>query len=109
MKLTGKCKKAFKIWYEESMNHTPIMLPYNSFMGCHNSIKFGVFVDFFDHVNIYIMDNIFSIEKDIAIEFIGQIETSKSIWNSIENTRSKSRLKAIQKANQLLNNKLNLK
>ena len=102
MKLTGKCKKAFKIWYEENMNHTPIMLPYDSFMGCHNSIKYGVFVDFFGSVKIFlcVLTNIDEDEFSIRIDgyYMGMYET-----------RKEARTVLIQRASQEHNNKLNIK
>jgi hypothetical protein len=97
MKLTGKCKKAFKIWYEENMNHTPIMLPYNSFMGCHNSIKYGVFVDFFDSVGIDV--NVF--KSKFILKFYNTVNDLESYPF---NTRLEARTTSIEKANEIYNN-----
>ncbi len=105
MKLTGNCKKAFRIWYEENMRHTPIMLPYESFMGCHDSIKYGVYVDFFESVGLELVlfkwrnkFNISIFEDDNTMNINEQIGKDKGYA-----TRDLARENLLIKANDLFN------
>jgi hypothetical protein len=112
MKLTGKCKEDFDKWYHKTYSYngnesTPSLekKPYVDigFYNYNSLMQYGVYVDFFDSVGIYVMSNMFSIERDVVYEFIGQVETISSIWNSIEQTRPEARTAAIEKANEIYN------
>jgi hypothetical protein len=111
MKLTGKCREDFEKYfilnlYQDRIQHTAFSHRYDmleAFYTQPQSMQYGVYVDFFDGVGIYVMSNMFSIERDIVSEFIGQVETISSIWNSIEQTRPEARTAAIEKANEIYN------
>ena len=110
MKLTGKCLKDFEKWFEpapknkedhwENALHGSMIAEFNTLK---LSMQFGVYVDFFDSVEIWITNNVFSIEDDIVTEFIGQVETIQKIWNTVKPTRIEARIEAIKKANELYN------
>jgi hypothetical protein len=115
MKLTGKAKEAFEKWVKSDC---PILLEqfYNDirligfdswFEDFPNSMKFGVYVDFFDSVGIYI---------DIVVTAYG---FEVSIWEKNKSgdchplseaydftTRHEARTKAIEKAQQILNERV---
>lgn len=107
MKLTGKCKEDFDKWYVDNycqdLKEYSYMLEFNIFNCMYDEMKYGVYVDFFDSVGIWLMDNMFSIENDIANEFICQVETFDLIWNTVKESRQESRIEAIKRANEIYN------
>jgi hypothetical protein len=54
MKLTGKCKEDFEKWFlttPDSVKYNPLHFFYEDLS---EAMKYGVYVDFFDSVEIYI-------------------------------------------------------
>ena len=103
--LTGKCKEDFELSYstQNPFNNAPSL---DVFYSLPFSMQYGVYVDFFDSVNI-LMDIICiadgyecSIWKREANGDVGSIE-SKSFDSK---TLNGARKKAIEKANEIYNN-----
>lgn len=113
IKLTGKCKKDFEKWLSKGIGRTTIYYyeVWNSqFDGeidiedvwdnLPQSMQYGVLVDFFDNVGIRIEVSI--AEYTEPITYVAWVNTD---WiDSCEN-RSQARQKAIEKANELYNEK----
>jgi hypothetical protein len=111
MELTGKCKEEFEKWFTNSDNRKgfdaeQIALDrkyrLKVFYQLYPSMQYGVYVDFFDSVEIYIsLDWYKSIVKDSEY-----FETD--INNHIDSERFKHRPEArvavIKKANEIYNN-----
>ena len=111
MKLTGKSLEQFEKWYCENvykkeceLYHYALVV-YDQFYIHSESMQYGVLVDFFDSVGIYI---------HIVMEEYG-FDMDKTIHKcSItinfehfegELTRPQARTKAIEKANEIYNNR----
>lgn len=101
MKLTGKCKVDFKKWllcstvYGEHEYHLDEDL-LSHFENLKTSMKYGVYVDFFDSVGIYII-----ISRDSGwydVDIAGE-------WTSTttQDNRTEARIVAIEKANEIYN------
>ena len=101
MKLTGKCKEDFEKWY--SIEFEKRNLPYSQgFDISDNSIKYGVYVDFFDSVGVNIWD--YSTDKN---KWYFSILSNFRFLNNNKNhfdTRNEARTEAIKKANEIYNN-----
>jgi len=115
MKLTGKCKKDFEKWLRGNLKpnalytldmKTQILsltdFDFHHFNQLSDSMKYGVYVDFFDSVGMCLdvqpcgchFPAIFTINigsKDKSIQFIGTEEYE---------TRAEARTKALEKANE---------
>ena len=95
--LTGKCKDAFEKWYWRNYADCH----YNDWKGFLHvstfSMQYGVFVDFFDSVDINIIDGLYGYS----------IKTSDLNMNEKFNinSRAEARKAAIEKANELYNQK----
>tara|TARA_R110000803_G_scaffold76454_2_gene141093 strand:+ start:1136 stop:1474 length:339 start_codon:yes stop_codon:yes gene_type:complete len=110
MKLTGKCKEEFEKWYKNTniwVNH----LDTQEFLSLPQSLQYGVYVDFFDSVGIYIsmmashshaVDSRFH-GFDICVEGDGFCYDIDMGYK----TRPEARTKAIEKANEIYNNNKN--
>ena len=105
MKLTGKCKEEFEKWFVKDIdidedeffnNDTMLYLFYAE----RESMQYGVYVDFFDSVDIFIQieTRIFDKEHPCYIY-------SKTVYNrvGIFKTRPEARTAAITKANEICN------
>jgi hypothetical protein len=114
MKLTGKCKEDFEKWFSNEYVSKPNV--YNNcfdlisgenilepFYKLPKSMQYGVYVDFFDSVDI-----------DIDTKFCGYLKYDYSIKDKISHgllfteydwstTRQEARTKAIEKANEIYN------
>ena len=109
MTLTGKCKEAFESYLEE-LNRRDIegvYCDYNGTFYCYNdyhfsclpeSMQYGVYVDFFDSVGIDI--EIYT----TVYGFDFMIKTN--IFLSYFETRAEARTAAIEKANEIYNERL---
>lgn len=117
MKLTNKCKEDFEKWLIMNQNSQIEQDKYDCsranlgemkiFNQLPNSMKYGVLVDFFDSVGIYISDN--------HEEFTDHDKSGLSVivknyfaWVNellIPNlkTRNQARIKAIEQANKIYN------
>lgn len=93
MKLTGNCKDEFEKWYRKNNTHSRWV----QFEIAGNSMKFGVYVDFFDSVGILI--NIsplnFPLDNNFWSSVNGKVKYHK--------TRPEARTAAIEKANEIHN------
>ena len=110
MKLTGKCKEDFEKWYFKNHCKSTIkfkqLLPHNYedifgwFFGLNLSFQYGIYVDFFDSVDLSINITIYKEGKwydvDINDEWVG---------NGHAKTRQEAREQAILKANEIYNSK----
>ena len=99
MKLTGKCKEDFEKWYDISdIEGTPESVEWFDFYD--SSMQYGVYVDFFDSVDLSINITIYKEGKwydvDINDEWVG---------NGHAKTRQEAREQAILKANEIYNSK----
>ena len=104
MKLTGKCKADFEKWLCKEHNYTDDEgIPYaNDFYELPNSMQYGVYVDYFDSVGIII--EITTDHKKIPTFWVDI--NNKQVDDIELNTRQESRTKAIEKANEIYNEKL---
>tara|TARA_R110000782_G_scaffold229929_1_gene316248 strand:+ start:593 stop:937 length:345 start_codon:yes stop_codon:yes gene_type:complete len=113
MKLTGRCKEEFKKWL--NINYKDFgVVPYSIdvyWSVCDllyklpQSMQYGVYVDFFDSVGIYIsLDWYKSIIKDS--EYF-ETDINNHIDSKRFKTRPEARKSAIEKANELHNEFLN--
>jgi len=101
MELTGKCKEDFEKWllysgvYGEYEYHLDEDLV-SHFENLKTSMKYGVYVDFFDSVDIKISMNQYN--KDFWVDI------QKTFFESdILLTRAEARIVAIEKANEIYN------
>ena len=99
MELTGKCKEDFGTWllspYKEGEEKNKAKA-LSLFVRSPNSMKYGVYVDFFDSVGIYII-----ISRDSGwydVDIAGE-------WTSTttQDNRTEARIVAIEKANEIYN------
>ena len=100
MELTGKCKKEFDKWFNNRL-FTSLEYLHKVFYNTSESMQYGVYVDFFDSVDIFIQieTRIFDKEHPCYIY-------SKTVYNrvGIFKTRAEARTAAIEKANEIYNN-----
>lgn len=105
MKLTGKAKEDFEKWLKE--NHSNIGftgIVATNFKKLPNSCKYGVFVDWFDSVDLFFTDLAYEVPSGdyyYSWEIIGFYGV---FYNETKyNTRPESRKAAIEKANEIYN------
>ncbi len=104
--LTGKCKEDFQKWF--LLNNGYISLSdryYLEFLEMPISFQYGVLVDFFDSVGIYVeITNRVIGWNDNIIEFMPTFLQKNRITRGNHNkTRPEARKQAIIKANELYN------
>ena len=102
MELTGKCKEDFEEWvYNHICDDNKIKRPYEIY-DYPDSIKWGVYLDFFDS---------FGLNITITLEFDYGYIIQENRYDEIEevkrwySTRSEVRNEVITKANQIYNEK----
>ena len=106
MKLTGKCKAEFREFYNNRPINGVYHTNYSVFMSKSMSEQIGVYVDFFDSVNLFV--EVIVVEIDDFSFQIFKKESAKSLSNGFTfNTRPEARAAAIEKANELHNEFLN--
>jgi hypothetical protein len=107
MELTGKCKEEFEKWFTNSDNHKgfdaeQIALDrkyrLKVFYQLYPSMQYGVYVDFFDSVDL----NINVICYCNGDEWQFDIEQRQEFYNT--KSRPEARVLAIEKANEIYNN-----
>lgn len=99
MKLTGQAKIKFEEWFQnKSQTHYRLVEWFDSL---DSSMKYGVYVDFFDSVGIYIE----VARANIHTKYYYMINDS-SYKPNMYNTRPQAREKAIERANEILNRQL---
>tara|TARA_R110000782_G_scaffold141757_2_gene234464 strand:- start:159 stop:488 length:330 start_codon:yes stop_codon:yes gene_type:complete len=107
MKLTGKCKEDFDKWYVHWVRNqrndyhkyvNDVLL--SKFYREVNSMQYGVYLDFFDSVGIYM--DITPIINDASERMYQVYEDENHIISC--DTRQEARAAAIEKANEIYNN-----
>ncbi len=109
MKLTGKCKTEFENWFQLDFEGWKIkcqesQINLEMFFEAPFSMQYGVYVDFFDSIRIYVMTG-----KNYNKKLYGySILFKANHYNQIRKyrTKHKARTEAIKKANEIYNNKL---
>ena len=99
MKLTGKCKEDFEKWYWENVYDTMIKWDALTF-----SMQYGVYVDFFDSVGIDVYVASSPNHKSYYFS-VGKLFKWETVTKQME-TRHEARTKAIEKANEIYNEKM---
>lgn len=107
MKLTGKCKEDFEMWYSYHIySETHHVFGILLFYKLPFSMQYGVYVDFFDSVGVTISND--------SCEFTNEFEAVFYQFNTCVNgvnygwkmSRHEARTKAIEKANEIYNEKM---
>jgi len=103
MKLTGQCKKYFKRWLYGKEDYEGYY--YSEFIDLSEAMQYGVLVDFFDSVGLCIEIWV-EVQNYEPFEplFYGIMVNDVNNINNIE-TRQEARTKAIEKANEIYNEK----
>ncbi len=115
MELTGKAKEDFNKWYLKHIKSYNDKLISNTdenyFNLLTNSMKYGVYVDWFDSVGFEIFIKsvgVVEYERDsVKYYFVITDSLRKRLSNYLafrSDTRQEARLKAIEKANEIYNN-----
>jgi hypothetical protein len=92
MELTGKCKEDFKKWFKGRFKY----MSFFEFEYLQCSMQYGVYVDFFDSVKLFI--NVNTVTNYVCHVFI------KENFDYIKNiNRTEARAEAIKKANEIYN------
>ena len=107
MKLTDKCKQDFEKWFFKRFKILPSKEPTafsTPFYDYDNSFKYGVLVDFFDSVEMYIEIQYRFFED--KWQFKIHIDNGKPDFRMFGiKTRQEAREQAIIKANEIYNDK----
>jgi hypothetical protein len=105
MKLTGKCKENFEKWFKGSKNFL-LIDEYDFYSGSTPSMQYGVYVDFFDSVGVYLtIDNYYHRKRTPKVYYEFGYDTGNN-WIAIKTqfkTRQEAREQAIIKANEIYN------
>lgn len=99
MILTGKCKEDFEQWYKDIKNPNGYWYALVNFYGLVDSMKYGVYVDFFDNVNMCVNE----VKTSFSNTFVWHVSHTNSPWGGKAKTRQEARAKAIEKANEIYN------
>lgn len=117
MELTGKCKQEFEKWltelgpdkisFDDGTNAVYVNAP-QFFNQLLPSMKYGVYVDFFDSKDIYIAvdSGVNREDGEISVEHRGEIMNDKGSYVDATlyfSTRPEVRTEVIKKANELYN------
>lgn len=100
--MKGKAKKDFEKWYFERYQLTDVFR-YFQFSKLSESMQYGVIVDWFDSVGIYINDQADSVGEEVYYAVI--VNNLKCYSCGGIETRPQARQKAIDKAVSLYNNR----
>ena len=109
MKLTDKCKVDFEKWQKDEdwfENSSMFDIDYTNlelFNELPNSLKYGVYVDFFDSVGIVISIGFYKGVGNVKPYYQWDIE---DIFSEDIETRKETRKEAIEKANEIRNKTL---
>jgi hypothetical protein len=113
MELTGNCRKAFEKWYIITyFNHLALPLStqerfgiLDSFYGCFEAMRYGVYVDFFDSLGTRI--DLISVGEPTmsGFKFFGYrfLINGFKVNSTYTKTRRKVRTKSIKEGNKLYN------
>ena len=103
MRLTGKAEKDFFKWFQ-SKSQTHYRLK-EWFEDLEDSMKYGVYVDFFESVGIKIVIDM-DFENEVYNKFVLYIEYKKHCFCNYGmnfKTRQEARTEGIKKANEIYN------
>lgn len=104
MKLTGKCKEDFEKWYNNPLiEHVGLRRLPQWFYTLTESMQYGVYVDFFDSVGIYIQILFYDFDVSNWQICIECIEDEFDYTETHFTSRQEARIKAIEKANDIYN------
>jgi hypothetical protein len=98
MELKGKCKQDFENYYTNWMIQSLKKREITTFNRLNNSMRYGVYVDFFDSVGIYITTS-----WDLNINAFNWWCESERAYSGKEKTRPEAGIAAIEKANEIYN------
>ena len=99
MKLTGKCKEEFEKWYDLS----DITTHWRVWEFMCDSMQYGVYVDFFDSVGIQVSNRPYFDTFEWRVDMIDHEKKKVNTNSDTELTRHEARTAAIEKANELFN------
>ena len=107
MKITGKCKIDFEKWMID--NYWTFM-DVSKFWQIPFSMQYGVYVDFFDSVDIEVSAFVYTVRINNKKDWSYQIMDSTHVQREIGferslNSRAEARTEAIKKANEIYNDK----
>ena len=100
MKLTGKCKENFEVWFEDKYdnnNTSDVIMLQTEFDSMPFEFKYSVYVDYFDSVGV----DIEICKYPIAQQYYYMINDGDE--ENIFETRPQARVAAIERANKLHN------
>lgn len=108
MELTDKTKEQFEAWYDKTYKNRSGLYSItivSVFNNLPDSMKFGVYVDYFDSVGIeiHIRAGYEDGNSDIVSEWLYGME---GVIFGYSKTRPEARIAAIEKANEIQNEKL---
>ena len=80
MNLTGKCKQDFENWYNEEQTYDLGNI-YNGFYSRDLNMQYGVYVDWFDSVGIYVTDKLdgYNLRNEARKQYV---EQANEIYNN---------------------------
>lgn len=113
MELTGKAKEDFDKWWYSITNpalsgelhHFKVKTRCDvGIEDLTDSMKYGVYVDWFDSVGVTIVIDAGGIKYEENREVWYQSGVKGHKFNKATNTRQEARIKAIEKANEIYNN-----
>ncbi len=111
MKLSGKAKEKFEEWYCVNVFASYVYKSYYNlttedyFYNQHPSMQYGVYVDFFDSVGIRLSIRNIGCNYWYIINYPNK-ENKPDRYEGRYSERPETRTKAIEKANELLNERL---
>lgn len=111
MVLTNKCKEDFEKWYKGIKNPNGHWYSLVNFNGLVDSMKYGIYVDFFSTIGIEISikpSKTYNARFEYMIynEIIdGRSFIVEPLYRNIKNSRQEARSRAIEKANEIYNEK----
>jgi hypothetical protein len=101
MELTGKCKEDFEKWFKDKylkLDSSFCNRFFNKRIFTPNAMRYGVYVDFFDSVDINL-----TVSYDSMISAFNWWVESANNYSGKKRSRPEARTAAIQKANELYN------
>ena len=111
MELTGKCKEEFEKWYLQNITELEIEIDscYHSeldiemFYKLPKSMRYGVYVDFFDSVGVVIDIDSEMVSENPFFDFTIDGKDGHNGDGKEYETRPEARAAAIEKANEIYN------
>ncbi len=101
MKLTGKCKEDFEMWWLCEYKSAYDIL--ENFYKLREPMWYGVYVDFFDTALIHLQVRAYFDRFESKVEQIDTKQRKVNQYSELYNTREVARTAAIEKANEIYN------